>query len=53
MMRFKAGLFFALLLFTSLSRAQIVGEVESIGFSNNYRPACWTPMVVRLRAQIE
>ena len=29
--------------------AQPVGEVESIGFNNVYRPGCWTPMVVRIR----
>ena len=31
--------------------AQAVGEVESVGFNNAYRPDCWTPMVVRLRPQ--
>lgn len=28
--------------------AQAVGEVETVGFGNVYRPGCWTPMVVRL-----
>ena len=31
--------------------AQAVGEVESVGFNNAYRPDCWTPMVVRLHPQ--
>jgi hypothetical protein len=31
------------------SSGQIRGEVESLGFGGNYRPDCWTPMVVRLR----
>lgn len=29
--------------------AQPVGEVESIGFNNVYRPGCWTPMVVKIK----
>jgi hypothetical protein len=28
---------------------QATGEVESVGFGGNFRPACWTPMVVRLK----
>lgn len=34
---------------SSTARGQIRGEVESIGFGGNYRPDCWTPMVVRVR----
>jgi hypothetical protein len=33
----------------STAHGQIRGEVESIGFGGNYRPDCWTPMVVRIR----
>jgi hypothetical protein len=28
--------------------AQVVGGVETIGFAGQYRPDCWTPMLVRL-----
>src|ERR1700722_12574517 len=51
-MRFTlAGLI--LLTFSSLGFAQIGGEVESIGFNNSYRPDCFTPMVIRIKAQGE
>jgi hypothetical protein len=49
MIRIQVGLFLAVTFLCSLAQAQIAGEVESIGFGNTYRPACWTPMVVRLR----
>lgn len=35
----------------AVALGQVKGEVESIGFSNVYRPDCWTPMVVRLRPE--
>lgn len=47
MHRLAAGVI--LLLFSSLAIAQPVGEVEGIGFNNQYRPDCWTPMVVRIK----
>ena len=39
----------ALMFISTAAAAQPVGEVESIGFNNVFRPACWTPMVVRIR----
>ncbi|MGH7214523.1 MAG: hypothetical protein ACREIT_07155, partial [Tepidisphaeraceae bacterium] len=48
MRSFLAGLLLAFILPPSFTLAQATGEVEGIGFSNNYRPDCWTPMVVRL-----
>lgn len=36
--------------FASLASAQVTGSVASIGFDGDYRPGCWTPMVVRLQA---
>src|SRR5438045_9226306 len=45
-----AGLIFLSL--CSLARGQqISGEVESIGFNMNYRPECFTPMVIRIKPQ--
>src|ERR1051325_8658428 len=44
-----AGLFF--LTFSSSALAQAQGDVEVVGFGNNYRGDCWTSMVVRLRPQ--
>src|SRR5260221_14428629 len=32
----------------SVVLAQANGDIESLGFEFNYRPGCWTPMVVRL-----
>src|SRR5690242_10443358 len=40
-------------LFLSSAFAQVSGSVESVGFQNNYRPDCWTPMVVVLKAETE
>ena len=42
-----------LLLFALCSAAlgQASGQVESIGFDNRFRPDCWTPMVIDLRAE--
>ena len=45
MRRFLAGLILLAAL-PSIVFAQAKGFVESIGFENNYRPDCWTPMVV-------
>src|SRR5262245_54181241 len=39
------------LLFASTGLAQITGEVESIGYQSAYRPDCFTPMVIRIKAQ--
>jgi len=35
----------------SAALAQVTGFVESVGFDNNYRPNCWTPMLVNLTSQ--
>jgi hypothetical protein len=43
-----AGLLF--FLFASSGMAQITGEVESVGFQSSYRPDCFTPLVVRIKA---
>lgn len=45
------GILVLLLLAPAVPRAgaQPVGEVESLGFNNVYRPGCWTPMVVKVR----
>jgi len=40
---------FILVIAASTGVAQPIGEVESIGFNNVYRPGCWTPMVVRIK----
>jgi hypothetical protein len=45
------GLLLLLVAGLQSASAQAVGEVESVGFNNTYRPDCWTPMVVRLRPQ--
>jgi len=50
MLLIRAGLFiFAFVSVVTLGQAQPGGEVESIGFSNTFRPDAWTPMLVRLR----
>ncbi|HZZ42038.1 MAG TPA: hypothetical protein VFE58_03810 [Tepidisphaeraceae bacterium] len=53
MQRRTLGIFLLVLfsLCTSLSYAQVTGDVESVGFSSLYRPDSWTPMVVRLQPQ--
>jgi hypothetical protein len=52
MHRIGTAVFLLLICWTSsAARAQVKGEVESIGFSSLYRPDCWTPMVVRLRPE--
>lgn len=46
---FQAGILFLLLLFPAFAAAQVTGEVQIIGFRNEYRAGTWTPMLVRLR----
>jgi hypothetical protein len=48
MRRTLAGILFFTLLTPSLALAQAKGFVESVGFENNYRPDCWTSMVINL-----
>jgi hypothetical protein len=48
----RAG-FFLLMLMPTLARAQVSGEVLSIGFDNYFRPDCWTPMVVSITADTD
>ncbi len=45
---FLWGLLALLAFASSPIRAQIRGEVETIGFQNVYRPDCWTQIVVHL-----
>jgi hypothetical protein len=42
------GFAFFFLLFVSITRAAITGQVEQIGFQNTYRPDCWTPLLVSI-----
>ena len=38
------------LLWSALASAQVSGVVDTIGFDGQYRPGCWTPMLVRLQS---
>ncbi len=40
-----------LLVGPSVAFGQATGEVQAIGFNGLYRPNCWTPMIVRLKAE--
>jgi hypothetical protein len=46
MRSYLAGIF--LLFFSANALAQATGYVTALGFQGNYRPDCWTPMVVHL-----
>jgi hypothetical protein len=37
-----------LALLTTVAFGQATGDIESIGYEQQFRPGCWTPMVVRL-----
>ena len=47
-MRLIAGILTLSLLLLSPAYGQVSGTVESIGFENQYRGDCWTPMVISL-----
>lgn len=54
MYSFRAGAIapvLILLMLASAALGQAAGGIESIGFENNYRPECWTPMLVTLSPQ--
>src|SRR5439155_19068501 len=47
-MRSRLAGFILLLLSASAALGQAKGEVEVVGFGGNFRPECWTSMVVKL-----
>jgi len=53
MSRIQAGVFLLLFFLTSGAFAQPTGEVETIGFNNQYRPDAWTPMLIRIQPGAE
>jgi hypothetical protein len=49
-MRSILGGFLAFFWLVAVAGAQVTGVIESIGFGGDYRPGCWTPLVVRLQS---
>src|SRR5882672_8904954 len=47
-MRFILAGIFQITLLTAVAFGQATGDIESIGYEQQFRPGYWTPMVVRL-----
>jgi hypothetical protein len=54
MRAFRAGFLLLLVMLPTWPALgqDVTGFVESIGFNRNYRPECWTPMLVNLQSTI-